>query len=125
MPLVLERGMETDILSLDLEGDHFALRRGGQTLAILSFAEVLSFANTAPSYRQFIMSQMQPGAIVATAVAKAAALWDALGANVLLQLEFEPSGSAIFELPPQCSLELANRLHELAANPPSFPSSQH
>jgi hypothetical protein len=116
--------METDVLSLSLEGDHFALRRGDQTLATLSFAEVLSFANTAPTYRQFIMSKMRSGAIVATPVAKTAALWDALGANVLLQLEFQPSGAAVYELSPQNCEELAIRLRELLASPPSFQSSK-
>lgn len=109
-------------LSFDLEGDHFLIRRGKRELAILSFAEMLSLANTAPTYRQFIQSQMQGGALVATPVAGTAATWDALGANILLQLTLEPNGAAIFELAPQSSLELANSLLDLASNPPSFPS---
>lgn len=110
------------VLSLDLEGDHFVIRRGGNALAVLSFAEVLSLANAAPSYRQFILSQMRDGELVATPVAKTSAVWDALGANILLQLIFEPNGAAIFELEPQRSLELAQRLRDLADNPPSFQS---
>jgi hypothetical protein len=110
------------VLSLDLEGDHFALRRDGTTLALLSFAEVLKLANAAPSFRQFIQSQMRDGELVATPVAKTAAVWDALGANILLQLGFEPVGSVIYEMSVERSLELAKRLRDLADNPPSFQS---
>jgi hypothetical protein len=113
-------GLET--LSLDLEGDHFALRRGGIILALLSFEEVLRLANAAPSFRQFIQSQMRDGQLVATPVAKTTAVWDALGANILLQLGFEPVGTAIFEMSVERSLELANRLRDLVDNPPSFQS---
>jgi hypothetical protein len=46
-------------LTLDLEDDHFTLRRGGTSLATLSFPEVLSLANAAPSWRQFILHSPQ------------------------------------------------------------------
>lgn len=115
--------METDTLSLELEGDHFALRRGGQTLANLSFIDVLALANVMPSFQQYIVSRMRPEEIVAEPIVDTAAIWDGLRENVLLQLKFSQGGGAIYKLPAPRSVALANRLQELAAEQP-FPSSK-
>jgi hypothetical protein len=111
-------------LSLDLEDDHFVLRREGRDLVTMSFGEVLALANAAPTYRQFIMSKMHDSAVFTTPVSKAGATWDALGEKILIQLEFEPNGTAIYEFSPQNCIELAKRLQQIAMVPPSFQSQQ-
>jgi hypothetical protein len=110
-------------IALAFEGDHFSLRRGGQVLAALSFDDVLAIANAAPNFRQTILAHKSPGAVFATPVRETTAIWDALGANILLQIRFEPDGNAIYELSMARSQELANRLNELVANRPAFSSS--
>jgi hypothetical protein len=112
-------------ISLELDGDHFALRREGVTVAELSFEDVLAFGNIAPSYRQFVMSRLypDPGAIYSTPASDTGATWDALGVNVLLQIK-SGNGSSIFELDLQRFETLRDQLNTLSEHPPSFQSRQ-
>jgi hypothetical protein len=104
--------MTAEITSLELDGDHFLLKRGDETLARLTFDEVLALANSAPAYRQFIMAQKYPetGAVFATQVHDVAATWDALGENVLIQFGMTPDGSVVYQLSPSVFEGLLDRL---------------
>jgi hypothetical protein len=111
---------------LFVEDDHFVLSRGGERVTTLSFDEVLAIANQAPTLREIIQTRRpaMPGAVFVTPVSATRALWDALGENVLLQLAFAPNEGSTFELSAQRFAELREQLNELAAQQPSFRSSQ-
>jgi hypothetical protein len=109
---------EPDHINLSPEGDGFALRRGSKLLATLTSEEVLLLAQAAPSFRQAIMSRFHRNAVFATPVARSNAEWDALGERVLIQFEFLPNGTAVYELTPVNCKTLSNKLHGLLSEKP-------
>jgi hypothetical protein len=109
---------QTGHINLSPEGEDFALRRGSKLLATLTSEEVLLLAQAAPSFRQAIMSRLHRNAVFATPVARLNAEWDSLGQSVLIQFEFLPNGTAVFELTPANCKTLSNKLHRLLSEKP-------
>jgi hypothetical protein len=106
-------------LTLDPSGDNFILRRttaNGRTVGMtLSDGDVLTLAQSAPVFRDRILSKRNPAggeysAVYATPVVQIGLAPDALRENVLLTL-VAPSGAQVtFELPPHIVDHLVERL---------------
>ena len=109
-------------ISLDPHGDGFVLRRtaeSDETKIVLSEEDVLLLSQSALAYRQDIMSRRHEGAVFATPVSQVNALWDALGENILVEMRFQPRGNIIFEVSPECSTSLVEKLRNLLADRPA------
>lgn len=106
-------------------GENFILQTDAGAAISLSSDDVLALANSAPTFRQSIMSRRHGGAIFATPVARLQATWDALSENILLQFEFSPNGIAVYELSQAKSAELSERVHLLLSDRPDVPGRGH
>jgi len=111
-------------ISLDPEGDDFILRLGTAKI-VLSAENVLDLCQSALSHRQYIMSRLHPGSVYATPVARMNAMWDALEENILLEMQFAPSGNVIFEAVPDSSKGFAEKMLDLLARKQSSQLSRH
>jgi hypothetical protein len=86
-------------ISRDREGNSYVLRvSGGDVRSArveLSDDHVLQLAQSAPGYRQDILERRHPGAVYATPATRVPADWDALGENILIQVQFPASGHVL------------------------------
>lgn len=108
-------------LHLDASGENFILRKrsddGSEQQMILTADEVLTLAQSAPLFRERILSVRAPKAgsataVFATEVARIALSHETLGESILLTL-FAPSGGHVtFSLPRPLAKNLAQRLPE-------------
>ena len=106
-------------LALDPSGDDFVLRRtnpsGKIESLLLSDADVLRLAQSAPLFRERILAKHNPTgagavAIYATPVVQVGLAPSSLGENVILTM-VAPSGAQVsFDLPPNIVEILMNRL---------------
>ncbi len=106
-------------LSLDEEGDDYVLTRtqpdGTTTNIILSPRDVMTLAQSAPLFRERVLSRLYPpggGAspVFATVAEQVRVAPDALGEAILLTL-IAPNGAGVtFEIPAPLAQELAERI---------------
>jgi formiminotetrahydrofolate cyclodeaminase len=109
---------ENSQMTLDEEGDEFVLRQtqtdGSVKAVILTPYDVLALAQSAPKFRQRILSKLHPGdgtdAVFATPVAQIGLHRDALGENILLNLIAHNDQGVVFELPLHLAEETAQRI---------------
>jgi len=111
--------------SLKAAGENFLLETDAGITVPLSSDDVLALAYSAPMYRQAIMSRRHAGALFATPVAAFQATWDALAENILLQFEFSPNGTTIYELNRAISEELTEKFRSLLSDRPDVQGHSH
>ncbi len=106
-------------ISLDEDGDNFVLTRtqpdGTTTSITLSPQNVMTLAQSAPLFRERVLSRIYPlgggvSPVFATVTAQARVAPDALGEAILLTL-IAPNGAGVtFEIAPSLARELAERI---------------
>ena len=88
-------------ISLEPDGENFILRveatDGPTQVVSLTAEQVLSLSQSAPSYRQDILSRLHAGALFASPLRGVGAGWDGFGKAILLDLKLSPSGNVIFD----------------------------